>query len=149
MHAIHGYLQTNQIQTHFVMKAVFILQVAFFFQGSTLYWSASARTHESSPIDASAQNVRQCHGCCSMWICLIPPSSHIGNTDKCPAEENWVENHGLMKHMKLQSYSSLFLLTSISYQFIMYDNSHYPALNLELWEQTILNAIWERIHKVI
>lgn len=54
-----------------------------------------------------------------------------------------------MKHMKLQSYSSLFLLTSISYQFIMYDNSHYPALNLELWEQTILNVIWERIHKVI
>lgn len=143
MHATQVYLQTNQIQRHFVMKAVFVLQAAFF-QGNTMYWSASARTHESSHIAASAQNVIQHHGCCSLWRCLIPPSSHIGHTDKCPAEENPVENHGLMKHMKLQWYSSLFLLTSISYQFITYGNSHYPALNLELWEQTILNGIWEK-----
>lgn len=57
------------------MKVVFVLQTVVF-QGSTPYWSAAVRTHESSLINASVQNVTQHHCCYSLMGCLIQPSNH-------------------------------------------------------------------------
>lgn len=103
-----------------------------FFQGSALYWSASARTHESSLIKASAQNATQHHSCHSLMGCFIQPSNHMGNSEKCFAEDNWVENYGLMKHMhlpavKFQPVSAL-LSNSIN---LLPTTIH---TNLQLWE---------------
>lgn len=121
----------NQIQRHFVVKAAFVLQTAFF-QGSALYWSASARTHESSFIKASAQNATQHHSCHSLMGCFIQPSNHMRNSEKCFAEDNWVENYGLMKHMHLTAVKFQPVSALLSNSINLFPMTIHT--NLQLWE---------------
>lgn len=151
MHAIQVYLQTNQIQRHFVVKAVFVLQTVVF-QGSTPYWSASVGTRESSLINASAQNVTQHHYWYSLMGYFIQPSNHIENFEKRLVEDNWVENHGLMKQIHqiaVKCIFNLFLLSSVILPIYYLWQFTLTSPQLGTLGVDTIKCDTERIHKVI
>lgn len=84
------------------------------FQGSPSHCSASVRTHGSSLISASAQNVVQHHCHYSLMGCFIQPSNPMEICENCLVEDKSAENHGLMKQIHQTGVKCIFNLCLLS-----------------------------------
>lgn len=107
MHATQANLQTNQIQKHFVWKAVFVLQTVVF-QASTPQSSASVRIKAHN---ASAQNTASL----LLQLDAMPYSakqSH-GKFETGFDEDNSVAIHVLMKQIHRTAVKCIFNLSAL------------------------------------
>jgi len=108
MHAIQACLQTNQIQRHFVVKAV--CPANYSFSRKHIILISLRQNTWIKPHQCLSTNCNTTSLLLQLMGCFIQPSNHIENFEKCLDEDNWVGNHGLMKQIHQMAVKCIFNL---------------------------------------